>query len=82
MRRVVLGVMVLGAMLGAAVAAANDEAVAIRIVLEDRGRLEELSRLVSIDDVRGGAVTAVATPAQLARLDKAGFRWEAAPSAA
>ena len=81
MRRVMLGVVVLGAMLGAAVAAANDEAVAIRIVLEDRTRLEELSRLVSIDDVRDGVVSATATTAQLARLAKAGFRWEAAPEA-
>jgi len=79
MRRVVLGVMVLGAMLGAAAAAANDEAVAIRIVLDDRARLEELSRLVSIDDVRDGVVTAAAFPAQLERLAKAGFEWEVLP---
>jgi hypothetical protein len=82
MRRVTLGVVVLGAMLGAAVAVAADGPVAIRIVLEDRGRLEELSRLVSIDDVRDGVVTAEATPAQLARLDKAGFRWEVLPEEA
>jgi hypothetical protein len=76
-----LGMVVLGAMLGAAVAVANDEAVAIRIVLEDRGRLEELSRLISIDDVRDGVVSATATTAQLERLAKADFRWEAAPEA-
>ncbi len=76
MRRVMLGVVVLGAMLGAAVAVAADGPRAIRIVLEDRGRLEELSRLISIDDVRDGVVTATATPGQLERLAKAGFEWE------
>jgi len=81
MRRVMLLVVLVCAMSGAIAALANDGPLAIRIVLEDRTRLEELSRLVSIDDVRDGVVAAVATPAQLERLAKAGFRWEAAPEA-
>jgi hypothetical protein len=81
MRRVVVCALVVLAMAPAFTAAANDETVAIRIVLENRDRLEELSRLVSIDDVRDGVVTAQAFPAQLERLARAGFQWEVLPEA-
>ncbi len=79
MRRVVLAVLVVLTMAPAITLFAADRPVAVRIVLQDRARLEELSRLVSIDDVRDGVVTATATPAQLARLAKSGFQWEVLP---
>ena len=47
----------------------------IEIMIDDRSELERLTRLVSIDDVRGGEVRATATAAQLERLDKEGWRW-------
>ncbi|HOC43401.1 MAG TPA: M14 family zinc carboxypeptidase [Thermoanaerobaculales bacterium] len=79
MRRVMLTVVLLGVMTGAAAAVAADGPMVIRIVLEERSRLEELSLLVSIDDVRDGLVIASAFPAQLERLAKAGFEWETLP---
>ncbi len=54
---------------------AVERAVAIRLEIEDRAELESLTRIVSIDDVRGTAVRATATTAQLARLRAAGFDW-------
>ncbi len=54
----------------------------IRIEMHDRGDLERLTRLVSIDDVRGTRVWASATPSQLQALRAAGFRWEVVPKAA
>ncbi len=54
----------------------------IRIGIRDRDDLRYLTRLVSIDDVRGTEVRASATPAQLAALRAAGFRWKVAPTAA
>ncbi len=54
----------------------------IRIEIHDRGDLQRLTRLVSIDDVRGTRVVASATPAQLAALRAAGYRWEVVPTAA
>jgi hypothetical protein len=53
--------------------------VAIRIEVEDRAELEHLTRLVSIDDVRGGEVQAVAWPSQLEKLEAAGWRWQVVP---
>ncbi|PWB67828.1 MAG: hypothetical protein C3F15_17405, partial [Holophagae bacterium] len=81
MRRVVLCVLLVLTMAPAIAAMAANRPVAIRIVLEDRARLEELSRLVSIDDVRDGVVTAGASPIALERLAKAGFEWEVLPEA-
>ena len=43
--------------------------VTIRIEVEDRAELEQLIRLVSIDDVRGHEVWAVVTPSQLEKLE-------------
>jgi PKD repeat protein len=54
----------------------EDASVAIRLILEDRSRLEELSQLVSIDDVRGTEVFAEAFPEQLKSLRAAGFQWD------
>ncbi len=57
-------------------------ATEIRIEIHDRSDLQRLTRLVGIDDVRGTRVLASATPAQLAALRAAGFRWEVVPTAA
>lgn len=57
-------------------------ATEIRIEIHDRSDLQRLTRLISIDDVRGTRVLASATPAQLAALRAAGFRWEVVPTAA
>lgn len=53
----------------------SDRAVAIRLEIDDRAELESLTRMLSIDDVRGTAVWATATPGQLARLRAAGYDW-------
>jgi hypothetical protein len=55
--------------------------VTIEIEIAGRAELEHLTRLVSIDDVRGLEVRAVATPGQLARLEAAGWRWRVLASA-
>ena len=57
---------------------------ATNIVLEirDRDELQQLTRLISIDDVRGMTVRGSATPSQLTRLRAAGFRWKVVPPAA
>lgn len=57
-------------------------ATEILIEIDDRSDLGRLTRLVSIDNVDGTEVRASATPAQLAALRTAGFRWEIVPSAA
>ena len=57
-------------------------ATAIRIEIRDREDLRLLTRLVSIDDVRGTRVWASATTSQLQALRAAGFRWEVVPKAA
>ncbi len=61
---------------GAAGGIDDGEPTRLVIDLEDRSRLEELSRLVSIDDVRDGRVLAVASIRQLERLRAAGFIWQ------
>jgi len=53
--------------------------VDIRIEIGDRSELAGLTRLVSIEDVRGREVLAVATPAQLVRLREAGYVWRILP---
>jgi hypothetical protein len=81
--RVTVGVLIVAAACGAAWAQAPahsdgdavERAVAIRLEIEDRAELESLTRMVSIDDVRGTSVWATAAPAQLARLRAAGFDW-------
>ena len=57
------------------------EPVTIRIEIGDRSELAVLTRLVSIEDVRGREVLAVATPEQLVRLHEAGYRWRILPPA-
>ncbi len=56
----------------------SSESVAIEVTIEDREDLERLTKIVSIDDVRGLEVSAVATAAQLRQLGRAGFRWRRA----
>ena len=56
--------------------------VDIRIEIGDRSELAGLTRLVSIEDVRGREVLAVATPAQLVRLREAGYVWRILPATA
>jgi hypothetical protein len=56
-------------------------AVTIELEIGDRSELEQLTRLVSIDDVRGREVLAVATPRQLEGLRKAGWSWRIVPAA-
>jgi hypothetical protein len=51
----------------------------IRIVLSQRAQIEELTSMVSIEDVRGLEVRAVATPGQLERLRAAGYSWQTLP---
>ena len=48
----------------------------IRVMLHERAQLEQLTRLVSIDNVRGLEVIAGASPKQLDRLVKEGFSFE------
>jgi hypothetical protein len=82
--RVAVGVLIVAAACGAAWAQAPansggdavGRAVTIRLEIEDRAELDSLTRMVSIDDVRGTSVWATAAPAQLARLRAAGYRWQ------
>jgi len=55
------------------------DTVSIRIEIRDRSELARLTRLVSIEDVRGHEVRAVATTAQLVRLREAGYQWRILP---
>jgi hypothetical protein len=57
------------------------EPVTIRIDIGDRSEIGDLTRLVSIEDVRGLEVRAVATTAQLVRLREAGYTWRVLPPA-
>ncbi|MFV2073295.1 MAG: M14 family zinc carboxypeptidase [Thermoanaerobaculales bacterium] len=52
------------------------EPVTIRIEINDRAELQELTHLVSIENVRGSEVWAIATPRQLDSLRAAGFEWQ------
>jgi len=56
-------------------------AVTIQLEIGDRSELEQLTRMVSIDDVRGQVVRATATPRQLEGLHAAGWRWQVLPAA-
>ena len=57
------------------------ESVTIRIEISDRSEIANLTRLVSIEDVRGREVRAVATSKQLLRLREAGYQWRVLPAA-
>ena len=63
----------------AAPTAVAGEPLTIRIEIGDRAELERLTRLVSIENVRGLEVRAIATPRQLAALRAAGFEWQVVP---
>jgi len=56
-------------------------AITIQLEISDRSELEQLTRLVSIDNVRGREVLAVATPRQLEGLRAAGWSWQVVPVA-
>ena len=60
---------------------ASRSAVTIELEIGDRSELEQLTRLVSIDDVRGHEVRATATPRQLEGLRAAGWSWQVLPVA-
>lgn len=81
MRRLLICALTLVAAAQAVPVVSADRPERITIPIESRSRLEELSRLVSIDDVRDGIVIAEATTEQLDRLEKAGFRWDVRPEA-
>jgi hypothetical protein len=57
--------------------AAGDRPIEVLIEVDDRSRLEQLTRLVSVSDVRGNQVSAVVMPRQLDLLRGAGFSWRA-----
>jgi len=61
---------------------ASRSAVTIELEIGDRSELERLTRLVSIDDVRGHKVRATATQRQLEVLKSAGWRWKVIPAKA
>ena len=56
-------------------------AITIELEIGDRSELEQLTRLVSIDDVRGHRVRATATPRQIEALRAAGWSWQIVPAA-
>ncbi len=51
----------------------------ISFEIEDRSELEELTRLVSIEGVRGRVIRATASPRQLEELHAAGYVWQVLP---
>jgi hypothetical protein len=55
--------------------------VLIQIQIGERSDLEDLTRLVSIDDVQGREVQAFATKRQLDALRTAGWSWQVVPAA-
>jgi hypothetical protein len=58
--------------------AGSQSVVTIELEIGDRSELERLTRLVSIEDVRGHDVRATATPRQLEELRAAGWSWQVA----
>jgi len=77
-RRTVVALLVL-VLAGAAVLSADERPVRIHLTVADRAEIAVLTRLVSIDDVRGLEVWAYASPRQLEALTKAGYAWDDAP---
>ena len=59
----------------AAAAAGADRPIEVRIQVDDRSHLEQLTRLVSVSDVRGNQASATVTPHQLDLLRDAGYAW-------
>jgi hypothetical protein len=57
-------------------------AVTVEIDFDDRTELHRLTRLVSIESVRGTVVRAVVTPLQLQELEEAGWRVRIVPARA
>ena len=62
--------------------ASGNVPVTIELTIDNRAELDTLTRLVSIDDVRGLRVRAAAMPRQLRALRAAGYRWHVVPAAA
>jgi hypothetical protein len=60
----------------------DGDPIEVRIAVADRSRLEELSRLVSIYNLRDGEAFAVVSPDQLEHLASAGFLWRSAAKVA
>ncbi len=67
-------------LLAAAPSSFAAEPLTIEVEIHDRKDLATLTRLVSIDDVRGHRVLAVATPDQLVALRAAGYEWSVVSS--
>lgn len=57
----------------------SDRPTVVRFQIKSRGELHALTRLVSIDDVRGLEVRAYASLAALKRLTELGYLWEELP---
>jgi len=75
---------VFAALLSGVVAAVERPAsapITIEIEIGNRADLERLTRLVSIDDVRGRHVKAEASPGQLQRIESEGWSWRIVPEA-
>jgi hypothetical protein len=64
-------------LLVASTAVANESY--IRLQIDDRAQLAELTTMVSVDAVRDRDVWAYATPAQLQRLQAGGYSWQRLP---
>lgn len=77
-RRTVVSLLVL-VLAGAAVLHADDRPVRIHLTIAHRAEIATLTRLVSVDDVRGLEVWAYASPRQLEALAKAGYAWKEVP---
>jgi len=54
--------------------------VSISLEIDDRSELGTLTRLVSIEDVRGREILATASPEQLEELRTAGYAWRVLPA--
>jgi hypothetical protein len=72
-------VLLLLVLAGAVVIHAADRPTRIHLSISDRSEIQVLTRLVSIDDVRGLEVWAYASPRQLEALAKAGYAWREEP---
>jgi hypothetical protein len=58
----------------------HDPSVTVRIEIRDRSELARLTRMISIEDVRGNEVRAVATARQLEAVEAAGWSWQILPA--
>jgi hypothetical protein len=56
-----------------------NQAITVRIEIRDRSELVKLTRMISIEDVRGNEVRAVATADQLEAVEAAGWSWQILP---